>query len=132
MTGHRIRLRGGWERHDLETGQIARITLPASLPTESHSSMQLVRAFNKPLLDAARESLWLDLRRVPGIRSVRLNDEEIARPADGLSALSLPIENARESRNVLVLELQTRSAGAPLADDSLWGEIALVITPLEG
>lgn len=131
MTGHWIRLRGGWERLNPETGDRVRMTLPATLPTAWPPTVHMVRAFNKPPLDTPKESLWLDLRRVSGICSVRLNDVEIARPAEGLSELRLLIENPRPSRNVLVLEMRKPSLAEPAAEDSLWGEIALVIVPIE-
>lgn len=127
MTGHTIRLRGAWEWRDPASGVSRRVALPLSLPPEGVPGVLLIRPFNRPPVDPATESIWLQLQRVPGLRSIRLNGEEIARPQVGESEHAVPLDQVQPARNVLVLELGTLARQEPAGDDPAWGEVALVI-----
>lgn len=127
MTGHKIRLRGGWEWRDTASGTSRRVALPLSLAAEATSGVLLVRSFNKPPLDKDKEALWLRLEHVPGLRSVRLNGQEIVQATADSSEYSVPLEHLGPSRNVLVLELGSTVRPAQEADNNAWGEIALIV-----
>ena len=73
--------------------------------------------------------LLLFLEQVPGIHSIRLNDQEIPDVSPETSSYQIPLDGL-PARNVLVLEVESPLAQAePDADPetSDWGCIALVI-----
>jgi len=130
MTGHWIRLRGGWEWQTatMEEGLPKRLTLPLEWPTGLAHPVRLLRSFQCPSFDAITESLSLRLDEVSGLLAVWLNDREVARPAGQYATLVLPLTDALPRRNRLVLEVQPPrrdSEAAPIP----WGVIALVIQP---
>lgn len=130
MTGHWIRLRGGWEWQTATTEEALpkRLTLPLEWPTDLSQSVRLLRSFQCPSFDPITESLSLRLDEVSGLLAVWLNDRELARPAGQCVTLVLPLADALPRRNLLVLEVQPPrrdSEAAPVP----WGVIALVIQP---
>jgi hypothetical protein len=132
MIEHQIRLRGGWQ-YDLRPDQDIRgwITLPLSAFSEGTQRLRLIRSFQTPPLDLDREALWLKLDHVHGLIAVFLNDHEIARPSPGATNLCLRIEHQLPARNQLVLEVDTLLAGDDLPAGSHWGDISLLIRPLD-
>jgi hypothetical protein len=126
MSEHFIRLRGGWEWHEPGGGSAdRRVTLPMIWPSRLTARVRLVRSFQRPPLDPAREALALRLESVAGLVAAWLNDHELARPDPGTTTLRLPLDAPLPSRNVLVLEVDPPPHD-PAADEP-WGEIALVI-----
>jgi len=121
MAEHLIRLRGAWQREGASPG---RIDLPTTWPAHLESPLILSRRFRRPRIDPAAESLLLRLEAVPGLRVVRLNGRDIARPAPGASSLELVPDGPLPESNQLVLEIDPTAAG-----QGPWGTIALVIRP---
>lgn len=126
-TEHTIRLRGGWEWDEPALGEPRRVVLPCRLPEQGVAGASLVRPFNRPPVDPAVESVWLQLRRVPGLEAVRLNGQEIARPEPGQDEVLVPLTRLAPSRNVLTLQIATIH---PEAGESEWGDVALIIKPI--
>jgi len=127
---HLIRLRGAWQmrRPDDPAETPRRVVLPTSWPAEGAGTLLLTRRFQRPPVAAGRERVRLRLEAVAGLVSVRLNGDELARPAAGTEALELDVEGLLRARNELVLEV---APPAPGAEPSPWGAIALVIGPTE-
>jgi hypothetical protein len=122
MAVHPIRLRGGWEAFAVAGGSAQRVTLPLAAFPEGSDRLRLVRPFQSPPLDPARESLWLRLDNVPGLVAVTLNGRPLGRPPFD-PPLNLPLGQGLPARNRLVLEVESGQAdpGSP------WGDVALLI-----
>ena len=134
MRNHIIRLRGGWyweNGPDQAAGRPERrVVLPLTWPAGVARRGRLVRPFQAPPLDPARESLGFQLDDVAGLVVVELNGRELARPAPGTTSLWLPLppEPPLPRRNLLALEVEPpRRAGSLELDPSPWGTVALVI-----
>jgi hypothetical protein len=127
MCDHLIRLRGGWVCQEPGGGSARRLTLPVTWTSGLTGRVRLLRSFQRPPFDPARESLALRLESIPGLVVVRLNGREHARPTESPGALWLSLDDPLPSRNLLELEVE------PSADSAEpWGVIALVITVREG
>ena len=120
MTEHLIRLRGAWEFQTSDGPR--RVDLPTTWPPGAPAPLLLARRFNRPRVDAGRETIGLLLEDVPGLLSVRLNDREVARPGPGSGTLEVPVEGMLTPKNLLVLEVDPAGVRA-----EPWGRIALVI-----
>jgi hypothetical protein len=129
---HRIRLRGGWE--SCRVGSVAdseRLTLPTRWGSDRPERLRLTRRFGCPPLGPGNPVLLLVLEQVPGIHSIRLNEQEIPQVSPERSTYEIPLDSL-PTRNVLVLEVEPpwthgrMDAGAP-EGSSDWGCIALVI-----
>jgi hypothetical protein len=122
MADHTIRLRAAWEWHDPGAHAARRVSLPLVVGEDVPADFRLSRAFNAPPLDAASESLWLHLRDVPGLRTIRINStalpDAIGAGPDLWCALAPLLR-----RNVIELTVEGAPAGT-------WGEIALVVRPI--
>lgn len=131
MSEHQIRLRGAWQWHDLDdpAAPPRRIALPIAWPTGTTGRIRLVRQFGRPPIDPARERLSLRLEHVPGLLAVRLNDRELAGETE---ALRLDLRAPLPARNVLCLDVDGRRASAAADGQPGWGEVAMVVVPLEG
>jgi hypothetical protein len=128
MADHRIRLRGGWQWHEPEPGATRLVTLPMALAAGVPQPIHLVRPFNRPPIDPARETLLIHLQHVEGLRVVRLNDREVARPETEPRELWVAVEPPLPARNVLVLEAELPPPfRGTSSEDSPWGEVALVV-----
>jgi hypothetical protein len=95
-------------------------------PAGASRPIRLVRPFNRPPIDPARESLFLELEQVEGLASVLLNDRVLARPLPGTSWLVVSLDDPLPARNLLVLEVEPQAAGP---EGLAWGQVALVIRP---
>lgn len=124
---HTIRLRGGWEWRDPATGVSRRVALPLTLPAQDVVGAVLIRRFNAPRLDQAEESVWLQMKRVPGLRSIRLNGRELAQPETGMAEVVLPLDSLGPAGNVLALELGSVAAQLSGSEGADWGHVALLI-----
>lgn len=129
MAEHRIRFRGGWSWGHPGAGVSSgppRVTLPLSWPPDRTTPASLGRRFQAPPLDHDRENLALELDDVPGLRCVRLNDAELARPAAGTVSLRIPlsVQNLMPRNNLLVLVVDPAAA---IAGGEGWGKVALLI-----
>ena len=124
---HTIRLRGGWEWRDPATGDSSRVALPLTLPAQDVAGTLLVRRFNAPRLDRSEESIWLQMKRVPGLRSIRLNGRELAQPETGMAEVVLPLDSLAPAGNVLALELSSVTGNLSGSEGFDWGHVALVI-----
>jgi hypothetical protein len=128
MRQHRIRLRGGWECDwPSDDNRPRRLTLPLAFLAGDSTRIRLVRSFQKPPIDADRETLWLELEDVPGLVSVTLNGAELARPDPGTRSLCPRLDPDLPPRSQLVLDVDAVLLQNALAAGSLWGSIALVI-----
>ena len=127
MPEHPIRLRGGWELHPPTAGGVPeKVALPLDGWPPQWGPARLVRRFQTPPLDPDRETLWLRLDAVPGLRAVTLNGHPLATdPLSGATVL-LPLGAACSTRNVLELVVEPCRAAVD-RDLSPWGEIALVV-----
>ena len=125
MTEHHIRFRGAWELLELGPGRSAPrpVTLPIAWPPEFAGPIRLTRRFGRPPIDPALESIRLELKAVPGLRSVTLNGAELG-PIGGVDR-DIPLPSALPARNTLTLEV----VPGPPGPDGGWGAIALVIGP---
>ncbi len=130
MADHRIRLRGAWERHDPDAKTGRRVSLPLEREHAGAGHVRLIRPFNRPPLDPERERLLLEMEGIAGLVSVRLNQQEIARPEPGTEELTLTLDQPLPMRNVLSLEVEFRDERDARLEHSRWGTIALVIRPL--
>jgi hypothetical protein len=133
MSEHRIRLRGGWLLRETAP-QVAtprRITLPLPGFASDAGGIVLFRSFQRPPLDPARESLWLRLDDVPGLRSVALNNRRIALVPPGVSSLLVPLGDDLLARNELRLDVDPVASRDTSEPDAPWGEVALVIVQSE-
>jgi hypothetical protein len=129
---HRIRLRGGWECQSGCSGEVPeRITLPIQWDPEIRRRVRLYRRFGRPAIDQDRQCLLLELDRARGIHSLLLNGKTVTAISPAKSYYLIPLAEIEE-RNELVLEIEigeTRDEQAPSERD--WGQIALVIRPIE-
>jgi hypothetical protein len=129
MPEHRIRFRGGWESRTVEgdPGEVRRLTLPFASHTEIGGPIRLDRRFGRPPIDKAVESVSLELRAVPGLRSVHLNGFDLGPlPADVID-WTVPRLAMLEARNTLSLEVVPGLASAEETQGG-WGWIALVVS----
>jgi hypothetical protein len=136
MPEHWIRLRGGWEWWpaglDDASAERRRLTLPCIWPSGIPASIRLVRSFQRPRFDPARESLSLRLDHVAGLVEARLNDRLILGPHESDESIWIPLGDDLPPRNRLTFEVETHliptiKTGPPPAIE-LWGEIALILT----
>jgi hypothetical protein len=135
MPEHWIRLRGGWEWWPSGSEDAAverrRLTLPCVWPSGMPSSIRLLRSFQRPPFDPARESLTLRLDHVAGLVEARLNDRLVSGRPKGDQPISIVLGDL-PSRNRLILDVETGIAGSsttgPMPTIKLWGEIALILT----
>lgn len=125
MSDHRIRLRGGWEmlEPDEPKSPPRLVTLPIALEPRSTGRLVFVRRFGRPAHDPAQQQVALVLERVPGLARIRLNGRD--RPLLPIDRFVLENLELAE-RNVLVLEVEPETTGAPRDD---WGHVALVVGP---
>jgi hypothetical protein len=129
---HRIRLRGGW---DCQTGSPQelpeRITLPIRWEEKSPRRLHLSRRFGRPAIDAKRQCLFLELAQARGIHSLSLNGKTLTAISPARSYYLIPLTEI-EQRNELVLEIETGETRDERGESEReWGQIALVIRPLE-
>jgi hypothetical protein len=130
---HRIRLRGGWECHyregedDSAAEVLRRVDLPLASPAELPASFRLARQFGRPPVDQRNESVWLEMRNVAGLESVRLNGRPLGEIAEISGDRTIELPEDLLPRNGLVLGFERPAEG--LDDPSPWGDIALVIRP---
>jgi hypothetical protein len=127
MPEHRIRFRGGWEFRALESDSDddLRVTLPVVWPPEIKGPIRLTRRFGRPPIDSAVESARLELRGVPGLRSLHLNGVDLGPLPAGVVDWSVPLESL-EARNTLTLVV----VADDIPPDEIpggWGSIALLI-----
>ncbi len=133
MKEHRIRFRGGWECQSVETADSAleKVTLPVRWAPQVSRRLRLSRRFGRPNLDAARQCLLLELDRVEGIQSLRLNGETLAAVSPARSSYEIVLGELLD-RNLLVLEIDTKGLSGDAAGQGPdWGHIALVIRPID-
>jgi hypothetical protein len=121
MPQHRIRLRAAWTIRGEAAGP-DRIDLPAEGLPHLGERLQLTRRFRSPRIDPARETLAIELRRIPGLRRISLNGERLVEVPEGASELAVPLPELGPGANSLVLEVDREPAGG-----GAWGEVALVI-----
>ena len=132
MPDHRIRLRGGWESCPVGApAESERLTLPTRWGSEPSRRLRLTRRFGSPPLRPGRQVLLLILEKVPGVHSIRLNEQEIPHVSPECSSYEIVLDDL-PARNVLVLEVEPPTAqeatDARAPDGSSdWGCIALVI-----
>jgi hypothetical protein len=126
MSEHRIRFRGGWEASPAggDPGAIRRLTLPIAWGSATARPICLTRRFGHPSIDPAVESVRLELRDVPGLRSVQLNGNDLGPIPLDVDDWTIPLAGLLEARNTLTLEVVAPPAIDPPGD---WGSIALVI-----
>jgi hypothetical protein len=127
MPEHQIRFRGGWEFRAIgnDRDDVLRLTLPVVWTHGNKGPVRLTRRFGRPPIDTAVESARLELRAVPGLRSVHLNDVDLGRPPAGVDDWSVPLDSL-ESRNTLTLVVVLDDI-PPDAIPGGWGSIALLI-----
>ena len=129
MPEHLIRLRGGWERQDLDAPESGptRITLPIHLDSSLARRVRLSRRFGSPPLQREVETLGLRLHHVPGLVSVTINGSPFPLPPQGGGWPEIALHELPQ-RNLLVLEVNLAAVHSPgQAGASRWGEIALVV-----
>ena len=126
MYEHLIRLRGAWDWHP-GAGGPGRVALPTRWAADVRSPFRLSRRFHRPPIDPDRETLALRMESVAGLGVVRLNGRELARPAGGVSDLTLTLEGSLPGTNLLELEVDPAAWGEAGLGDSPWGRIALVV-----
>lgn len=133
MSCHWIRLRGGWEWHRSSPKSSGtrghRLTLPVEARDDGPPVGWLVRSFQKPPIDPSTERVWLALRSVDGLGSIQLNDRALAASLDQNGSCILPVDDLLDGRNSLVLEVE-RLAIPKGEATLLWGDVALVISPM--
>jgi len=125
MPEHRIRLRGGWFLIDTEDAEAAprRLTLPLAGHPAPGRRVVLLRPFQRPPVDPAREMLWLQLDSVPGLDEARLNGVPLSPQTTTPGGLRYCLDDGLPARNRLELHVGT----AMPTDGSGWGEVALMI-----
>lgn len=129
---HLIRLRGPWScrtRLD-DTEAEARIDLPTPISPSMGSTIRLARSFGRPPIDPERESLALRFEAVEGLREVRLNGRILSRPAAGIDALELTIDEPLPPRNLLEMDVDPPCEPLRSNGSEPWGCIALVVRGL--
>ncbi|MDR3638740.1 MAG: hypothetical protein P4L84_33345 [Isosphaeraceae bacterium] len=107
-----------------------RVNLPMTWPAGIHGPVRLLRSFQKPVIDPASEVLFLRLDHVAGLRTLLLNDREIARTPGDQASLTVRLDDLIERRNVLSLEIelpQLLESDVPAAP---WGSISLLVRAL--
>ncbi len=120
MPEHLIHLRKAWLEH-MSGSEPRRRDLPlASAPTHP---LRLSRSFGRPPITIPTESLWLRLRNVPGLHSVRLNDQPLALDPVETHCFEIPLPPEIPVRNRIELEI----AGVGQPSRSEWGRISLVV-----
>jgi hypothetical protein len=130
---HRIRLRGGWECHyregedDSAPEALRKLDLPIDSPGELPARFRLARQFGRPPVDLRNESVWLEMRNMAGLKSVRLNGRPLGAPADPPGDRTIELPGPLLPRNGLVLEIERHAEDT--VDSPPWGEVALVIRP---
>lgn len=129
MPEHRIRFRGGWESSPVggDPGNARKLTLPVAWPDGPGGTVRLTRRFGRPPDLAEGETIWLELRDVPGLRSLQLNGVDLGPPPSDGVGWTLPLAGRLADRNTLTLEvaLDGETPGG-------WGSIALVIVSESG
>jgi hypothetical protein len=136
---HRIRLRGGWESCPVGApAESERVTLPTRWGPKPSGRVRLIRRFGSPPLGPGRHVLLLKMEKVPGVHSIRLNEQEIPHVSPEISDYEITLHELA-ARNVLVLEVDPTTAqggtdaqgahaeGQGPDGSSDWGCIALVI-----
>ncbi|WP_435015693.1 hypothetical protein TA3x_003239 [Tundrisphaera sp. TA3] len=103
-----------------------RVALPIDWPPGVEAKFRLRRRFGRPNLDPARDALRLELDRVPGLISARINEREVELFSREAGSWSAPLDGPLQPRNdlVLVVDLGEIALAAPPGE---WGAIALVI-----
>jgi hypothetical protein len=122
MPEHAIQLRKAWlERPRLSHPR--RLDLP--LPSPPDRILHITRAFGRPPIDPARETLSLRLQDIPGLSAVLLNAQVLWQgPADAnTNTLNLALPPDLPARNLLELQITPCSQHATTP----WGRIALVV-----
>ena len=125
MPEHRIRLRGGWFLVDPSNPDAPprRLTLPLASHPDPGRPVVLLRPFQRPPTDPARETLGLRLVSVPGLVEARLNDLPLTLVPMGTDGFRSVLGGDLPARNRLVLRV---GPDAP-TDGPGWGDVALVI-----
>jgi hypothetical protein len=127
MSEHQIRLRKAWEIQGI--GEDAADWEPIDLPTRldrGAGAFRLRRGFRPPRIDPSRERLRLELRRVAGLRRVRLAGRMLGEAIAERDRLVLDVPPDVPARAVLELEIDpTELNDAGRFED--WGHVALVV-----
>jgi hypothetical protein len=136
MPEHRIRLRGGWQCQYREGDDpdgpevLRRVDLPLASTAGLPARFLLCRQFGRPPCDPLVERVTLEIGNLPGLRSVRLNGRPIDPDPSTRPAWSFRLDGPILPRNGLIIEVELTDA--PPAEGDSWGEVALVIRPLDG
>lgn len=131
MLEHAIRLRGGWEWHNpAGVTPPQRVSLPFDRWSLGAGKARLVRHFQRPPIEAGRETLWLRLDDVPGLISVALNGHPLNAGPLSENAGPWPLEGL-EARNRLELEVDPAGI-SPEGRSAPWGHVSLVIRTAVG
>src|SRR5271166_2561797 len=90
---HRIRLRGGWEYCRADSpADSERLTLPTRWASDRPGRLRLTRRFGCPPLGPGNPVLLLVLEQVPGIHSIRLNEQQIPHVSPESSSYEIPLD----------------------------------------
>lgn len=136
MPEHLIRLRGPWQLWDSvdRPEGPSRIVLPIDSLPSSSGPIRLQRHFGRPARSAESVSCRLRCRDVPGLRSIRLNDELLAEPSPAdlgpTASIEVPIPGSLLQRNILELVVDPGQARS-FPSTSPWGSVCLVFNPDE-
>ncbi len=123
MTEHMIRLRGGWTLLGRETeDRPTKLTLPLTSFPGRPGNLVFSRFFQRPPLANPGQTLWLQLESVPGLKSITINRQELARTNPEAPIERLFLGNDLPDRNQLVLSVDSN-----VRLQERWGCIALVI-----
>ena len=130
MHEHAIRLRGGWVLEVEGRPGAAPLTLPIAWDPTLSGPIRLTRRFGRPAIDPAQQALSLELRGVPGLRSLTLDGVALPIPPGEVDAFSVPLPTDTGPRLTLTLGVDLPPPPRPEIPGG-WGAIALVIGPLD-
>ncbi len=99
------------------------LALPLTeFPEWPGARQRLGRWFNAPRFDPRGETLWLQLAAVTGLRSIRINDHEIAAAPFAGDPLLVPLAEDLRDRNHLVLDVDLTAGNRPASGFS-WAKL---------